>query len=70
MTRAARWRLVSERILEAMREIGILLFAFTPLDFALSRNPLAETWPFLGGFLVAAVLLFVTSIIGEWRLHG
>jgi 4-hydroxybenzoate polyprenyltransferase len=56
------------RILEALREVGILLMAFAPLDGALSSE-LAEEWPDVLGFLVAGFLLFLYSMLGERRLR-
>jgi hypothetical protein len=69
----AEWRLLFavllERIVEGTREVGILLIAFTPLDYALDRRPFDQTWKPLTLFLVAGVLLFGLSVFGEWRLH-
>jgi len=54
---------VPERLEDAMREIGTLLLALTPLDAALTENP--------GGFLLLFLLLgaslFATAILIERR---
>ena len=60
-------RQLADRILEGMREIGVLLLVFAPLDVALSRTPLRELLGTLllfvgiGTFLVSAAPAF------EWR---
>jgi hypothetical protein len=60
--------LVAERVLEAGREIGILLIAFAPLDFAVGGAPIAESWPYLFGFLLVGFVGVSTCIVIEWRL--
>jgi len=62
-------RIPAVRVLEAMREIGVLLTAFAPLDFAVGGAPVGQSWPYLLGFLVAGVFLLTSSIILEWRLQ-
>lgn len=60
-------RRVEERVLEGMREVGVLLVAFTPLDAAFSRDSLRDSiWALLvfGGF---GVMLFAVSLVLEWR---
>jgi hypothetical protein len=57
------------RALEAMREIGVLLIAFAPLDFAVSGEPVRSSWPYLLGFFLAGLLLLIAGISGERRLH-
>jgi hypothetical protein len=56
-------RTVAERIEEAMREIGVLLVAFTPLDAAFT--PGAQ----MGGrwllFLLIGILLFAMALLME-----
>ena len=59
---------VVKLLLEAAREIGVLLIAFAPLDFAVSSGPARQYWFFLLGFLVAGVLLLSIGVAGEWRL--
>ena len=62
-------RLVQLRIVEAMREIGILLMAFSPLDVALGSKPLAESARILAAFLLVGLVLFVLSLLGERSLN-
>lgn len=62
----AKSKLVAERIAEAAREIGILLIAFTPLDFALSDH--GVNVPVFAAFIIAGIGLFVLGIAIEWRL--
>jgi len=59
--------IVAERVLEATREIGILLIAFAPLDFAVSDAPIRTTWPYLSGFLLIGLAVLISSILVEWR---
>lgn len=57
-------RRLRHRILEAMREVGILLMAFAPLDGALM--PIPETqWQTLLIFFFGGGLLFVLGVLGE-----
>lgn len=37
-------RSVSQMLGEVMREVGVLLFVFIPLDLALQRHPLTFVW--------------------------
>ena len=46
-----------------MREIGVLLFVFGPIDAAYSQGSLDQVF----GFLTVGVLFFVGSLILEWR---
>ena len=55
------------RILEAMREVGILLLAFTPLDAVLLSHDIANVVAFLVAFLGSGLLLFFGALILEWR---
>jgi hypothetical protein len=60
-------RRLRRRILEALREIGILLMAFAPLDGALV--PMAETQRgILLLFVLGGILLFVLGVLGEMRI--
>jgi len=56
-----------ERIVEAMREVGVLLIAFTPLDAALQPRDIHPVGVFLAVFLGAGLLLFFGALILEWR---
>ena len=56
-------RTVEERIVEAMREVGVLLVAFAPLDAAFSGGPRALSWLLL--FLSFGLLLFVGALVLE-----
>jgi uncharacterized membrane protein len=58
---------LGSRILEALREIGMLLMAFGPLDIALSEKGLANRWGFLLLFVGGGLVLFVLALIVEWR---
>src|SRR5665213_1415073 len=53
---------------EALREIGILLIAFSPLDMALNSDGKVLRWTAMCLFLVAGLIMFIGGIIGEWRL--
>ena len=44
-------------IWEALREIGILLMAFSPLDMALNSDGKGLRWSAMGLFLLAGLLL-------------
>jgi membrane protein implicated in regulation of membrane protease activity len=56
---------IRQRIEEAMREIGVLLIAFGPLDAAFSSEAPAPVWWLL--FLFLGLALFVTALLTEWR---
>jgi hypothetical protein len=58
---------VGERILEGLREVGVLLVAFAPLDMAIGEKPLADSWPILVMFFLAGLTMFVMALILEWR---
>lgn len=47
-----------------MREVGVLLIAFAPLDAAFSAGP--ETRGLWLPFLLIGLLLFVAAILTEW----
>ena len=62
-------RSVAERFEEAMREIGVLLIAFAPLEAAFSSGSRALTWLLL--FLLVGLSLFSAAVIFERRRsHG
>jgi hypothetical protein len=52
------------RMLEGMREVGVLLIAFAPLDSAMPGQ--VNLW-MLAGFLVMGACLFSASILLELR---
>ena len=55
-----------ERIEEAMREVGVLLMAFAPLDGLLQPRELIP-WPRLSFFLSLGIFLFALAIVFERR---
>jgi hypothetical protein len=57
---------LGSRVLEALREIGILLMAFGPLEAAISS---AKAWNISVGLLFfgGGLRLFVMALILEWR---
>ncbi len=57
---------VRERIEDAMREVGVLLIAFAPLDVALSEGK-GPRLGFLLLFLGLGTLLFVGALVLERR---
>ena len=57
------------RIYEALREIGVLLIAFTPLDGAFAGSGSDEVRKLLLGFGLVGMLLFCYGVLGERRLH-
>jgi hypothetical protein len=63
----AKARLLADRILEAMREIGVLILAFAPLDVALGPSPHSARTLLI--FLGLGFFLFAGSLVFEWR-HG
>jgi hypothetical protein len=65
----ARTRTVSERIVEAMREIGVLLIAFAPLDAAFSGGPGALRLAV--AFFAVGLVFFAGAVVLEGRRsHG
>ena len=60
-------RTLGTRILDGMREIGVLLMAFAPLDVALNRTALRDGIGVLVAFVGVGALLFVGSLVLEWR---
>ena len=61
-TQALRAR---ERLLDAMREVGVLLIAFAPLDAVLVESPRRRNGLLI--FLALGLFLFLVAIIVEWR---
>lgn len=59
-------RRFQRRLLEAMREIGILLMAFAPLDGVLTPMPETQRQTLLI-FFFGGISLFVLAILGEMR---
>ena len=57
---------IKERVEKGMREVGVLLIAFAPLDaFMKSGEP--TPWGTLVFFVVAGILLFWLALVLEWR---
>lgn len=63
----AKARLLRDRILEAAREIAVLLLAFAPLDVALSPSPIRSTAGPLLFFIGLGLFLFAATLVFEWR---
>jgi len=63
--RPARMRRLGDRVLEGMREVGVLLIAFAPLDAALVESPKARRSLLL--FLSLGCFLFLWALFLEWR---
>jgi hypothetical protein len=55
------------RIADALHEIGLLLIAFAPLDYALDPRPFSATWVSMISFLVLGIAFVGLSIVGDWR---
>jgi len=51
-----------------MREIGVLLMAFAPLDVAISGGR-EFAWGTLLGFFSTGFGLFVLALLAEWRFN-
>ena len=51
-----------------MREVGVLLMAFAPLDVALSSGGFSEKWKPMVAFLLFGFLVFALGALGEMRL--
>jgi len=62
-----RTRRLRERILEGMREVGILFLAFAPLDAGLSQRSLRESAGGLLLFLGLGSFFFGGALVFEWR---
>lgn len=52
-----------------MREIGLLLLVFGPLDFFFDPRPVATTGPVVAGAVIVALLLLTLGIIAEKRIY-
>lgn len=52
-----------------MREIGVLLVVFAPLDFLFDPRPAGITGPIVAGLLVIALLLLALGISAEKRIY-
>lgn len=68
MANRTTWRKVAYKANEGLREIGILLIAFVPLDFVLAGPNAADKAETLTKFFMAGVLLFVLSLVAEFFL--
>jgi len=55
----------AERVVEAMREVGVLLIAFAPLDAAFSGGPGALRLAV--AFFVVGLILFAGAVVLEGR---
>jgi hypothetical protein len=57
------------RIADALREAGVLLLVFAPLDLAISdpRNRPANFRTAMQYMIVLAVVLFASGMVVEWR---
>ena len=60
-------RKLIKQCLEAVREIGVLLMAFTPLDIGLSREGPLNLWRPLVFFFAVGFVLFVAGVILDVR---
>jgi hypothetical protein len=56
------------RVVEGLREVGVLLIAFAPLEAGLSEAPLSASVKFLSVFLCGGFGLFGLALLLEWRL--
>ena len=61
---------LTERIIEGLREVGLLLIAFSPIDAAISKGTLREATEFLVGFLGGGLVLFGLGLFLEWRYRS
>src|ERR1035437_7347821 len=59
------WR--HDRILDGLREVGLLLIAFSPLETAINRTSLRDAAGFLMLFLGGGLALFAIALVLEWR---
>lgn len=57
---------ITERLEEAMREVGVLLIAFSPLDFALNRHRRGDVNALLI-FFCLGTSLFTGALVSERR---
>ncbi len=58
---------VAKHIADALREIGVLLIAFAPLDITLSPSHPSPA-KYVSIFLVAGILLFAAGVAVEGRV--
>jgi hypothetical protein len=65
--RPAKARRLADRVLELMRELGVLFLAFAPLDAGLSQRPLRESAGALLLFAGLGFFLFGAALMFEWR---
>jgi hypothetical protein len=63
----AKARRLRDRVLEMMREIGVLFLTFGPLDAGLSERSLRDTAGVLLLFLGLGAFLFGAALALEWR---
>lgn len=59
------WRAL---LVDAPKEIGVLILAFAPLDAALDTRALEQIWPEVVVMMVIGLVLFVLSLYNDWRL--
>lgn len=52
-----------------MREIGLLLLVFGPLDFFFDPRPVTITGPVVAGAILIALLLLTLGILAEKRIY-
>lgn len=69
LTAHERKNLVKLRIAETMREVGLLLLVFAPLDFFFDPRPVSKTGPVVAGALVIAFALLTLGIRAEKRIY-
>ena len=62
--------LVTLRVLEGSREIGVLLMTFSLLDGALSDQPLSAIWVVVLALFTLGLAVFLYGVVGERRLHA
>ena len=60
-------RLLADRIIEGMREIGVLFLAFAPLDAALSPGARRDSTRAFLLFVVLGAFLFGGALLFEWK---
>ena len=60
-------RRLGSRIFEGLREVGVLLIAFAPLEAGLSEKDVLDQARFLVGFLGGGFLVFGLTLVLEWR---
>ena len=58
-------KFVQRCIYEALREVGILLFAFGPLDVMLSHTAKEDVWKAAVAMIVGAVFFFAGAFGGR-----